>query len=96
MLFYVLLPGKDSALCGNVDVRGEFLHSETNEAEREQSCDLLESKCQISCEIKADLVYHMSSRSCLTVTGSQLHKNPRWEKISTTVFIAQSSFVVED
>lgn len=56
MAFCVLLPGKVCALCGNVDVRGEsaeILHSETSEAEREQSCALLESKCQISCEIKS-------------------------------------------
>lgn len=38
------------------DVRGEseeILHFETSEAEREQCCALLESKCQISCEIKS-------------------------------------------
>lgn len=62
MAFCVLLPGKACALCGNVDVRGEsveILHSETSEAEREQSCALLESKCQISREIKsrADISY---------------------------------------
>lgn len=56
MAFCVLLPGKVSVPCGNVDVRGEseeILHFETSEAEREQCCALLESKCQISCEIKS-------------------------------------------
>lgn len=56
MAFCVLLPGKVCAFHGYVDVRGEsekILHSETSEAEREQSCALLESKCQISCEIKS-------------------------------------------